>query len=52
MKRPRPYADALLVLEQEIARCEASAEYSERSKVEGYVRAKMLLLEKRKEAQG
>ena len=51
-KKSRQHEDAIKVLEAEIARCEQSSEYSERSKVEGYVRAKMLLLAKRKEAAG
>ena len=51
MKRSRLHEDAVKVIDQEIARCEQHGEYSERSKVEGYVRAKMLLISKRREAE-
>ena len=51
MKKSRLHEDALKVLDAEIARCEQSAEYQERSKVEGFVRSKQLLLSKRREAE-
>jgi hypothetical protein len=50
-KRSRLHADAIAVLDEAIAKCEQSTEYTERAKAEGYTRAKQLLLAKRREAE-
>jgi hypothetical protein len=50
-KKSRLHEDAIKVLDQEIARCEAHTEYSERAKIEWYTRARSLLLAKRREAE-
>lgn len=45
------FQDAIEVLDREIARCEQHSEYCERAKVDGYLRAKHLLVEERKRRQ-
>lgn len=47
-KKSRLHEDAIRVLEREIARCDNHTEYMERAKVEGYSRARQLLLAQRK----
>ncbi len=51
-RKSRQFEDAIRVLEREIARCENHTEYVERAKVEGYSRARQLLLLERKKAPG
>ncbi len=52
-KRQLLHESAVALLRAEILRCEASGEYQEKSKAEGYQRALQLLLEdRRRKAQG